>query len=53
MAKPLYEALKGPIQEPLDPSWPVSGHFKNLLQALLQSLALPYHTSLALISLCF
>jgi hypothetical protein len=36
MAKPLYEASKGPIQEPLDPSWPVSGHFKSLLQALLQ-----------------
>jgi hypothetical protein len=34
MAKPLYEASKGPIQEPLDPSWPVSGHFKSLLQAL-------------------
>jgi hypothetical protein len=23
MAKPLYEASKGSIQEPLDPSWPV------------------------------
>jgi hypothetical protein len=33
MAKPLYEASKGPIQEPLDPSQPVSGHFKTLLQA--------------------
>jgi hypothetical protein len=32
MAKPLYEASKGPIQEPLDPSRPVSGHFKTLLQ---------------------
>jgi hypothetical protein len=40
MAKPLYEASRGPIQEPLDPSWPVSGHFKALLQALLQALAL-------------
>jgi hypothetical protein len=37
MAKPLYEASRGPIQEPLDPSWPVSGHFKTLLQALLQA----------------
>jgi hypothetical protein len=36
MAKPLYEASKGPIQEPLDPSQPVSGHFKSLLQALAQ-----------------
>jgi hypothetical protein len=40
MAKPLYEASRGPIQEPLHPSWPVSGHFKNLLQALLQALVL-------------
>jgi hypothetical protein len=37
MAKPLYEAPKDPIQEPLDPSQPVSGHFKALLQALLQA----------------
>jgi hypothetical protein len=37
MAKPLSEASKGPIQEPLDPSWLVSGHFKSLLQALLQA----------------
>jgi hypothetical protein len=37
MAKPVYEAPRGPIQEPLDPSWPVSGHFKNLLQVLLQA----------------
>jgi hypothetical protein len=34
MAKPLYKTSKGPIQEPLDPPWPVSGHFKSLLQAL-------------------
>jgi hypothetical protein len=40
MAKSLYEASRGPIQEPPDPSWPVSGHFKTLLQALLQALAL-------------
>jgi hypothetical protein len=40
MAKPLYGASRGPIQEPLDPSQPVSGHFKALLQALLQALAL-------------
>jgi hypothetical protein len=40
MAKPLYEASRGPIQEPLDPSRPVSGHFKSLLQALLQAPAL-------------
>jgi hypothetical protein len=40
MAKPLYEASRGPIQEPLDPSLPVSGHFKSLLQALLQAPAL-------------
>jgi ribonuclease HI len=40
MAKPLYEASRGPIQEPLDPSQPVSGHFKTLLQALLQTPAL-------------
>jgi hypothetical protein len=40
MTKPLYEASKGPIQEPLDPSRPVSGHFKIFLQALLQALAL-------------
>jgi hypothetical protein len=33
MAKPLYEASRGPIQEPLDPSQPVLGHFKTLLQA--------------------
>jgi hypothetical protein len=33
MAKPLYEASKGPIQESLDASWPVSDHFKTLLQA--------------------
>jgi hypothetical protein len=39
-AKPLYEASKGSIQEPLDPSQPVSSHFKTLLQALLQALAL-------------
>jgi hypothetical protein len=31
MAKPLYKASRGPIQEPLDPSWPVLGHFKTLL----------------------
>jgi hypothetical protein len=37
MAKPLYEASKGTIQEPLDPSQPVSSHFKSLLQALLQA----------------
>jgi hypothetical protein len=40
MAKPLYEASKGTSQEPLDPSRPVSGHFKTLLQALLQVPAL-------------
>jgi hypothetical protein len=42
MAKPLYEASRGPIQElqPLDPFWPVSGHFKSLLQALTQAPAL-------------
>jgi hypothetical protein len=40
MAKPLDEASKGSIQEPLDPSQPVSSHFKTLLQALLQALAL-------------
>jgi hypothetical protein len=40
MAKPLYEASKGPIQELLNPSWPVSGHFWFLLQALAQALAL-------------
>jgi hypothetical protein len=40
MAKPLYEASRGPIQEPLDPSQPLSGHFKTLLQALLQAPAL-------------
>jgi hypothetical protein len=40
MAKPLYEASRGPIQETLDPSQPVSGHFKSLLQALVQALAL-------------
>jgi hypothetical protein len=40
MAKPLYEASRGPIQEPLDPSQPVSGHFKFLLQALVQALVL-------------
>jgi hypothetical protein len=40
MTKPIYEASRGPIQEPLDPSQPVSGHFKTLLQALLQALAL-------------
>jgi hypothetical protein len=40
MAKPLYETSKGSIQEPLDPSQPVSSHFKTLLQALLQALAL-------------
>jgi hypothetical protein len=34
MAKPLYEASKGPIQELLDPYQPVSGHFKSLLQTL-------------------
>jgi hypothetical protein len=39
-AKPLHEASRGPIQEPLDPSFPVSGHFKALLQALLQALVL-------------
>jgi hypothetical protein len=32
MAKPLYEASRGPIQKP---SQPVSGHFKALLQGLL------------------
>jgi hypothetical protein len=40
MAKPLHEASKGPIQELLDPSWPVSVHFKSLLQALTQAPAL-------------
>jgi hypothetical protein len=40
MAKSLYEASKGSIQEPLDPSQPVSSHFKTLLQALLQAPAL-------------
>jgi hypothetical protein len=40
MAKPLYEASRGPIQEPLNPSRPVSGHFRTLLQALFQALAL-------------
>jgi hypothetical protein len=40
MTKPLYEASRGPIQEPLDPSQPVSGHFKTLVQALLLALAL-------------
>jgi hypothetical protein len=35
MAKPLYEASRGPIQEPLNPSQPGSGHFKSLLQDLL------------------
>jgi hypothetical protein len=40
MAKPLYEASRGPIQESLDPSRPVSGHFKSLVQALLQAPAL-------------
>jgi hypothetical protein len=40
MDKPLYEASKGPIQEHVDPSQPVSGHFKTILQALLQVLAL-------------
>jgi hypothetical protein len=40
MVKPLYEASKGSIQEPLDPSRPVSGHFKTLLQAPLQAPAL-------------
>jgi hypothetical protein len=39
LAKPLYETSRDPIEEPLDPSWPVSGHFKSLLQALLQALA--------------
>jgi hypothetical protein len=29
MAKPLYEASKDSIQEPLDPSQPVSSHFKT------------------------
>jgi hypothetical protein len=45
IAKPLCEASKGPIQEPLDPSQPVSGHFKSLLQALAQApaLCLPDH----------
>jgi hypothetical protein len=37
MANPLYEASKSPIQELLDLSQPVSGHFKTLLQALLQA----------------
>jgi hypothetical protein len=37
MAKPLYEASRGSIQEPLDPSQPVSGHFTSLLQALAQA----------------
>jgi hypothetical protein len=40
MAKPLYEASKGPIQESLDPSQPVSGHFQSLLQALAEVPAL-------------
>jgi hypothetical protein len=40
MAKPLYGASRGPIQEPLDSSQPVSGHFETLLQALLQAMAL-------------
>jgi hypothetical protein len=40
MAKPLYEASRGSTQEPLDPSQPVSDHFKPLLQALLQAPAL-------------
>jgi hypothetical protein len=40
MAKPLYEASRGSIQELLDPSQPVSGHFKSLSQALEQALVL-------------
>jgi hypothetical protein len=40
MAKPLYEASKGPIPEPLNPSRPGSGHFWSLLQALAQPPAL-------------
>jgi hypothetical protein len=40
MAKPLYEASKGSIQKPLDPSQPVSSHFKTLLHVLLQAPAL-------------
>jgi hypothetical protein len=40
MAKPLYEAYRGPIQESLDPSWPVSSHFNSILQALVRALAL-------------
>jgi hypothetical protein len=40
MAKPLYKASQSSIQEPLEPSWPVSGHFWSLLQALAQALAL-------------
>jgi hypothetical protein len=43
MAKPLYEASRGPIQEPLDPSQPLSGHFKTLLQALLKPCYKPRH----------
>jgi hypothetical protein len=37
MVKPLHEAARGPIQEPLEPSQPASGHFRTLLQALLQA----------------
>jgi hypothetical protein len=40
MTKPLNEISRGPIQEPLDPSRPVLGHFKTLLQALVQAPAL-------------
>jgi hypothetical protein len=40
MKMPLYEASRGPIQELLNLSLPVSGQFRTLLQALLQALEL-------------
>jgi hypothetical protein len=37
MAKPLYEASRGPTQEPLDPTHPISGPFRILQHVLLCS----------------
>jgi hypothetical protein len=53
MAKTLYEASRGPIQEPLVLSQPVLGHFKTHLQALLQALLLHLLDLTHLFPLCF
>jgi hypothetical protein len=50
MTKPLYEASRGPIQEHLDPSWPVSGHFSPSSKPWYKPQRFTCQTSLVLFS---